>query len=132
MAMFRFVRGVREGEPITVYGDGSMARDFTYVDDIARGTIAALRPVGYEVVNLGGEKPASVNELVVTIEQALGRRAERRSVPPHPADVPRTAACIDKARQLLGWEPRVSLAEGVARTAAWYEAERSWAKEIVA
>jgi nucleoside-diphosphate-sugar epimerase len=132
MAMFRFLRGVRESEPITVYGDGSMARDFTYVDDIARGTIAALRPLGYEVVNLGGEKPASVNELIVTIEQALGRKAERRSVPPHPADVPRTAACIDKARQLLGWEPRVSLTEGVARTAAWYEAERSWAKEIVA
>jgi nucleoside-diphosphate-sugar epimerase len=132
MARFRFLRGVRESEPITVYGDGSMARDFTYVDDIARGTIAALRPLGYEVVNLGGEKPASVNELVVTIEQALGRKAERRSVPPHPADVPRTAACIDKARQLLGWEPRVALAEGVARTAAWYEAERSWAKEIVA
>jgi nucleoside-diphosphate-sugar epimerase len=132
MAMFRFVRGVRESESITVYGDGSMARDFTYVDDIARGTIAALRPLGYEVVNLGGEKPASVNELVVTIEQALGRKVERRSAPPHPADVPRTAACIDKARQLLGWEPRVALAEGVARTAAWYEAERSWAKEIVA
>jgi nucleoside-diphosphate-sugar epimerase len=132
MAMFRFLRGVREGEPITVYGDGNMARDFTYVDDTARGTIAAIRPLGYEVVNLGGEKPASVNELVGTVEQALGRRAERRSAPPHPADVPRTAACIDKARELLGWEPRVSLEEGVARTAAWYEAERSWAKEIVA
>jgi nucleoside-diphosphate-sugar epimerase len=132
MAMFRFVRGVREGLPITVYGDGGMARDFTYVDDIARGTIAALRPLGYEIVNLGGEKPASVNELVATVEQALGRRAERHTAAPHPADVPRTAACIDKARQLLDWEPRVALAEGVARTAAWYEAERSWAKEIIA
>ncbi|MGH7289132.1 MAG: NAD-dependent epimerase/dehydratase family protein, partial [Myxococcota bacterium] len=78
MSVFRFVRGVREGEPITVYGDGSMARDFTYVDDIARGTIAALRPLGYEIVNLGGEHPAEVRELVATVERTLGRKAEVR------------------------------------------------------
>ena len=102
------------------------------MDDVARGTIAALRPLGYEIVNLGGEKPYSVNELVATVEAALGRKAERRSAPAHPADVPRTAACIDKARRLLDWEPRVALAEGVARAAAWYEAERSWAKDVVA
>jgi nucleoside-diphosphate-sugar epimerase len=130
MSVFRFVRAIREGEPITVYGDGTMARDFTYVDDIARGTIAALRPLGYEVVNLGGEHPAEVRELVATVERALSRRAEVRHEPPHPADVPRTAACIDKARRLLGWEPRVSLAEGVAAAVAWYEAERAWAKDI--
>jgi nucleoside-diphosphate-sugar epimerase len=130
MSVFRFVRGVREGLPITVYGDGSMARDFTYVDDVARGTIAALRPLGYEIVNLGGEKPTSVNELIATVEAALGRSAKRSFAPPHPADVKRTAACIDKARHLLGWEPRVPLAEGVARAAAWYETERSWAKDV--
>jgi len=130
MSVFRFVRNIREGEPITVYGDGSMARDFTYVDDVARGTIAALRPLGYEIVNLGGEHPAEVRELVATVERALGRKAEVRYEPAHPADVPRTAACIDKARRLLDWEPRVSLAEGVARAAAWYEAERAWAKDI--
>jgi nucleoside-diphosphate-sugar epimerase len=130
MSVFRFVRGVREGTPITVYGDGTMARDFTYVDDVARGTIAALRPLGYEIVNLGGEKPTSVNELVATVEAALGRKAQRSFAPAHPADVPRTAACIDKARRLLDWEPRVPLGEGVARAAAWYEAERSWAKDV--
>jgi UDP-glucuronate 4-epimerase len=130
MSVFRFVRNVREGEPITVYGDGTMARDFTYVDDIARGTLAALRPLGYEIVNLGGEHPFEVRELVATVEAALGRKAEIRYEPAHPADVPRTAACIDKARRLLGWEPRVSLAEGVAHAVAWYEAERAWAREI--
>jgi len=130
MSVFRFVRGVREGEPITVYGDGTMARDFTYVDDIARGTIAALRPLGYEIVNLGGEKPAQVSELVATVERALGRKAQVRFVPAHPADVPRTAASIEKARRLLGWQPEVPLAEGVARAVAWYEAERSWAKDV--
>ena len=130
MSVFRFVRRIREGEPITVYGDGSMARDFTYVDDVARGTIAALRPLGFEIVNLGGEHPAEVRELVATVERALGRKAEVRHEPPHPADVPRTAACIDKARRLLDWEPRVSLEQGVAQAVAWYEAERSWAKDI--
>jgi UDP-glucuronate 4-epimerase len=130
MSVFRFVRRIREGEPITVYGDGSMARDFTYVDDVARGTIAALRPLGYEIVNLGGEHPAEVRELVATVERALGRKAEVRYEPAHPADVPRTAACIDKARRLLGWEPRVSLEQGVANAVAWYEAERAWAKDI--
>lgn len=130
MSVFRFVRGIREGEAITVYGDGSMARDFTYVDDVARGTVAALRPVGYEIVNLGGEKPTTVRELVATVEQALGRKAELRFAPAHPADVPRTAASIEKARRLLGWEPRVSLEEGVARAVAWYEAERSWARDV--
>jgi nucleoside-diphosphate-sugar epimerase len=130
MSVFRFVRRIREGEPITVYGDGSMARDFTYVDDVARGTIAALRPLGFEVVNLGGEHPAQVRELVATVERALGRKAEVRHEPPHPADVLRTAACIDKARRLLDWEPRVSLAQGVAEAVAWYEAERAWAKDI--
>ena len=130
MSVFRFVRAIREGEPITVYGDGSMARDFTYVDDVARGTIAALRPLGYEIVNLGGEHPFPVRELVATVERALGRRASVRHEPPHPADVPRTAACIDKARRLLGWEPRVSLDEGVAAAVKWYEAERAWAKDI--
>jgi UDP-glucuronate 4-epimerase len=130
MSVFRFVRRIREGEPITVYGDGSMARDFTYVDDVARGTIAALRPLGYEIINLGGEHPAEVRELVATVERALGRKAEVRHEPAHPADVPRTAACIDKARRLLGWEPRVSLAEGVANAVAWYEAERAWAKDV--
>jgi nucleoside-diphosphate-sugar epimerase len=130
MSVFRFVRSIREGEPITVYGDGSMARDFTYVDDVARGTVAALRPLGFEIVNLGGERPAEVRELVATVERALGRKAEVRHQPPHPADVPRTAACIDKARRLLDWEPRVSLEEGVAEAVAWYEAERAWAKDV--
>ncbi len=130
MSVFRFVQRIREGLPITIYGDGTMARDFTYVDDIARGTIAALRPLGYEVVNLGGDHPYSVRELVAACELALGRSARVEHAPAHPADVPRTAADLEKARRLLGWEPRVGLAEGVARSAAWYEENRAWAKDV--
>ena len=130
MAMFRFVQRIREERPITVYGDGSMSRDFTYVDDVARGTLAALRPLGFEVINLGGDHPYAVSEVIAAIERALGRRAAIEHRPPHPADVPRTAASIEKARSLLGWSPRVPLAEGVARTVAWYEANRAWAKDV--
>ena len=130
MSVFRFVQKIREGRAITVFGDGTMSRDFTYVDDVARGTIAALRPLGHEIVNLGGDHPYAVNELVAAVEAALGRRAEVVHAPAHPADVPRTAASIEKARRLLGWAPRISLREGVAQAVAWYEANRSWAKDV--
>jgi UDP-glucuronate 4-epimerase len=130
MSVFRFVQRIREGRPITVFGDGTMSRDFTYVDDVARGTIAALRPLGFDVINLGGDHPYAVNELIAAVESALGRRAEIVYKPAHPADVPRTAASIEKARRVLGWSPRVPLAEGVAQAVAWYEANRGWAKDV--
>lgn len=130
MSVFRFVQRIREGEPIVVYGDGSMSRDFTYVDDVARGTVSALRPTGYEIVNLGGDRPRRVRELIATIETQLGRKARVEHQPVHPADVPATWACVDKAERLLGWRPEVELDEGIARCISWYEAERSWAKDI--
>lgn len=130
MSVFRFVQRIREGRPITVYGDGSMSRDFTFVDDIARGTIAAARPLGYEIINLGGDHPYQVSELIRTIENQLGRKAEIRTEDAHPADLPETSACIDKARRLLDWEPRISLEEGVARCIEWYETEREWASDV--
>jgi len=130
MAVFRFVQGIREGRPIMVFGDGSMSRDFTYVDDVARGTVSALRPLGYAVVNLGGDSPHKLRELIALVERHTGRRAEIETRPPHPADPQRTAACIDRARSLLGWSPEVGLEEGIRRTAEWYEANRSWAKDL--
>jgi len=130
MAVFRFVQGIREGRPIMVFGDGSMSRDFTYVDDVARGTVSALRPLGYAVVNLGGDSPHKLRELIALVERHTGRRATIETRPPHPADPQRTAACIDRARSLLGWSPEVGLEEGIRRTAEWYEANRSWAKDL--
>ena len=130
MSVFRFVQGIREGRPIPVYGDGSMSRDFTFVDDIARGTVAALRPLGFEVVNLGGDHPYRVSELIESIEARLRRKAIVEHAPAHRADVKSTWARIAKAERLLGWRPQVPLAEGIDRTVAWYEAERSWAREI--
>ena len=130
MATLPFVQRIREGRPITVYGDGSMSRDFTYVDDTARGTVAALRPLGHAVINLGGDSPHTVRELVETIERHVGRKAEIVYETAHAADVDRTMACIDRAAELLDWRPEVGLDEGIRRTVAWYEAEREWVKDI--
>ena len=130
MSVFRFVQWISEGRPVQVYGDGSQSRDFTFVEDIARGTIAGLRPLGYEVINLGGDEPSSLRRLLELVEAATGRRAQLEYGPAHPADVPATWASIAKAGELLGWRPRVSLEEGVARAAEWYRANQEWARDI--
>jgi len=126
MSIFRFIRAIAEGEPIVVYGDGSQSRDFTYVDDIARGTILALKPMGYEVINLGGDCPAVLNDVIETIARLVGRPVQRIFRPPHPADVRATWADIRKARELLGWQPAVPLEEGLRRTTAWYFENREF------
>lgn len=130
MSIFRFIRWIAEGEPLLLFGDGQQQRDFTYVDDIARGTIAALQPLGYEVINLGGDKAVSICDVITTLEGMLGREAkiDRRSA--HPADVLATWADITKARTILGWEPRVPLSEGLERAISWYNANRSWASKL--
>ena len=131
MSIFRFIRWIAEGEPIQVFGDGLQERDFTYVDDIARGTIAALRPLGYEIINLGGDRPVSLQWIIETLERLLGKQAVWQTQPMHPADVKATWADITKARTLLGWEPQVSVEEGLHRSVEWYLANRDWAKEVV-
>ncbi len=130
MAPFRFVQWISEGRPLRLFGDGSQSRDFTYVDDIARGTILGLKPLGYEVINLGNDRPYTVRELIALIEEAVGKQANIVHEPRHPADVETTWASIEKARRVLGWEPAVPLPEGIRRTVAWYQAERAWASQI--
>jgi nucleoside-diphosphate-sugar epimerase len=130
MSVFRFVRNIAEGDPIIVYGDGTQERDFTYVEDIARGTIAGLQVKGHEIINLGGDRPVRLDTLIGIIEKEVGRAVKIDRRPLHPADVQATWADISKARKLLGWEPRVPLEEGVRRTVAWYMANRSWASAL--
>jgi nucleoside-diphosphate-sugar epimerase len=124
MSVFRFVRNIFEGEPITVFGDGSQQRDFTYIDDIARGTIAALRPAGYDTINLGSDRPVALREVISQIERLIGREARIDYRPAHAADVPATWADITHARELLGWQPHTTLEAGLAASVAWYEANR--------
>lgn len=130
MSIFRFIRGIAEGDTITVYGDGTQQRDFTYVGDVARGTVAALGLEGYETLNLGNDNPVSVNQLIRTIETAVGREARIEHRPMHPADPMVRWADISRARELLGWSPSVGIEEGVRQTFKWYTANRSWANAL--
>ena len=113
-----------------VYGDGRTRRDYTYVDDVVDGIAAAL-PItrGLNTVNLGGSQPVALSGLIEEIARACGRKPEILGLPPQPGDVEVTCADIRRARQLLGYQPRVSLAEGVGRFVAWY---RSSAAEATA
>jgi nucleoside-diphosphate-sugar epimerase len=131
LAMFRFCQWIHEGRPVRVNGDGSQSRAFTYLDDIARGTIMALKPLGYEIMNLGGHEVITINGLIELLEELIGKRAQVQFGPPNLADMFSNWADVSKARRLLGWEPRVGLAEGVKRLVAWYAAERSWASGIL-
>lgn len=130
MSMFRFVQRISEGKPITLFGDGSQERDFTYVEDIARGTIAGLKPLGHETINLGGDRPAKIRDIISMIEEFTGKKAVIEQKPAHPADVPATWADIGKARKLLNWEPQTKLEDGVHTLVEWYRAEQSWASQI--
>lgn len=125
MSVFRFIRHIAEGEPILVFGDGRQQRDFTYVDDIARGTIAALRPLGYEVINLGGDQPVRLDAVIEQIAALLDAHPQITYRPAHRADVLATWADIGRAGELLGWRPEVPIAEGLRRAVAWYRANRA-------
>ena len=130
MVVFRFVQWICEDQPVTVYGDGEQSRGLTYVDDIARGTILGLKRMGYEVINLGGHEVVKINDLVKKLEKLIGRKAEVEYQALHPADMTANWAKVDKAGQLLGWEPRVSLDEGLKAAIDWYKSEREWACQV--
>lgn len=131
MVMFRFTQWIKEHRPVRLNGDGTQTRGFTYVDDIARGTIAGLKPLGYEIINLGGHEIISMKEMIARLERLLGEKAIIERQPAHKADMLANQADITKARQLLDWEPQVTLDEGMKRLVDWYLAERSWASQVI-
>jgi len=131
LAIFRFVKWIMEGEPVRINGDGTQSRGFPYVDDIARGTIAALKPLGHEIINLGGHEVISINGLVELVEELTGKKADVQYGPPNLADMVMNQADVTKARDLLGWNPQVNLADGIGNLIEWYKSERSWAKDIL-
>ncbi len=143
MSLFRFVQWIMEGKPVLIYGDGTQSRDFTYVDDIALGTIAAVKymerrepPVSgspspvYEIINLGSDTPVVLMDAVELVEALVGKKANLEFLPMHPADVPATWADISKAERLLGWRPKTSFEEGVGNLVDWFRENRTWAKEV--
>lgn len=130
MSLFRFVQWIAEGKPVVVYGDGAQERDFSYVDDIASGTVAGLNPVGYEVINLGSDRPIVLNHAIQLIERLVGREAAIHNRPRDPSDVQATWADIGRAGKILGWRPRFSFEEGVTQLVQWYNENREWARDI--
>jgi len=130
MSIFRFVRWIDEGKELILYGDGSQSRDFTYVDDVAEGTIKSVGLRGFEIINLGGNEPHSLLEAISVIENALGKKAVVKNMPFPRTDVQATWADISRARALLSWRPKVSLAGGLRATVDWYQENRTWVKDI--
>ncbi len=111
--VFRFVKWIEEEMPVHLNGDGSQSRGFTYVDDIARGTIAAIKPLGFEIINLGGHELMTVNHLIDQLEKIIGKKAQIVQHPRHKADLLSSQADVRKAREVIGWEPQISLEEGI-------------------
>jgi len=131
LAHLRFVQWISEGRSVRVNGNGEQSRGFTYIDDIARGTILALKPLGYEVINLGGHEVISINDLIKLIEEVIGKKAIVEYGPPNPADMFTNWANVTKAGELLGWEPQFNMRTGVERLVEWYNAEREWARDVL-
>lgn len=130
MSIFVFIKRIMEGRSLNIFGDGLQSRDFTYVNDIARGTVRALSVQGYEIINLGSNNPAKLMDVVELISTATGKPVQYRYHDIHKADLKRTWADIDKARTLLGWQPAMNLNQGIKQTVAWFEDNWSWVKGI--
>ena len=131
LSIFRFVQWISEGRPVRVNGNGEQSRGFTYIDDIARGTILALKPVGHEIINLGGHEVITINNLIKLIEEVVGKKADVQHGPPNPADMFTNWADVSKAGQLLGWEPQFNMRSGIKKLVEWYNAEREWASQVL-
>ena len=126
MAYFGFTKAIVEGTPIQVFNEGQLERDFTYIDDIVSGVVAAAAAppvdleVPYRLLNLGNHKPVQLGDFIATLEGLLGKEANKQLVGMQPGDVYRTAANIDAAKALVGFEPTTDLATGLERFVAWY------------
>ena len=130
MSLFRFVQWVSEERPVVVYGDGSQSRDFTYVDDIARGTVAGRKKLGFETINLGSDEPVVLMDALRLVEKLVGKSARIEYRPMHRADVTATWADISTAREKLGWKPETLHEQGIRNTVEWYNANREWTSRV--
>jgi UDP-glucuronate 4-epimerase len=130
MSMFRFTQWISEGKTVTIYGDGRQTRGFTYLDDIASGTILALKPLGYEIINLGGHQTIAIIDLVHRFEEIIGKKARIEYQPAQKADMSASWADTSKASRVLGWKPKMTLEQGLPLVVNWYMENRSWASQV--
>lgn len=121
LAIRKFIDLIKENKPIPVYGDGTTIRDYTYIDDIVDGIIGAINynDTPYEIINLGGGAPVSLNQMIETIEKVLNKKAKIEHLPMQPGDVSKTAADITKAKKLLNYNPKTSFKEGIIKFIEW-------------
>lgn len=126
MAPYMFTEKILRGEPIEKFGDGETKRDYTYITDVVDGVLRAMNiEAAYEIINLGNNKPVSLDEFISLIERLTGKKAVIENLPMQPGDVPRTYADITKAKQLLNWQPITSLEEGMKKFITWYRKQRA-------
>lgn len=130
MSIFIFIKNIDNGIPITVFGDGKQQRDFSYIDDIADGTLKCLQPSGYEIFNLGSDNPVELMYVIKLIEDALGKKAVMKFLPRHPADVFATWAYIEKSKEKLNWYPKTTIEEGIKKTVEWYLENREFVNSL--
>jgi nucleoside-diphosphate-sugar epimerase len=130
MSVFRFIKWILEGKPLEIFGDGTQSRDFTYIDDVAEGTLLALNSKGYEIFNLGNNNPHQLSYVIELIEKYTGKKAKVEYREFHKADMRATWADIEKAQKMLGWKPKVSLEEGIKRTVEWTLKNWDWLKDV--
>ncbi len=124
LAIHKFARLIESHKPIPVFGDGSMRRDFTYIDDIIDGIIAAVNNMqGYEIYNLGESRPVRLDELIAAVETALGKQAVIERLPDQPGDVKQTYADVAKAMAALGYRPKTKLSEGLKKFVTWLRSQ---------
>lgn len=122
MAYFKFTERIAAGKPIDVYNNGKMARDFTYIDDVIAGVVAAIdRCVGYEIFNLGNNHPVPLEIFIGLIEKKLGKVAVKNYLPMQPGDAIANCADISKAKKFLGYNPQIDVTEGMNRFIDWYK-----------
>ena len=100
------------------------------MEDVARGTVAALKPLGFETINLGSDRPVVINRVISLIEESLGKKARIETGPRHPTDPHATWADISRAKRILGWEPQFTFEEGLNRTVRWYQENRDWVRDL--
>jgi UDP-glucuronate 4-epimerase len=130
MSIFIFIKNIDNGIPINVFGDGKQQRDFSYIDDIADGTLKCLQPFGYEIFNLGSDNSVELMYVINLIESALGKKAVMKFLPRHPADVFATWADIEKSKEKLNWYPKTTIEEGIRKTVQWYLGNREFVNSL--
>ena len=130
MSIFIFIKNIDNSIPITVFGDGKQKRDFSFIDDIADGTLKCLQPFGYEIFNLGNDNSVELMYVINLIENALGKKALMNFSPRHPADVVATWAHIEKSKEKLNWYPKTTIEEGIQKTIQWYHENREFVNSL--